>query len=111
MTHSLERKVLEDFRVFLWLAWKHLNLPAPTPIQQDIAQFLSSGPDRMILQAFRGVGKSWITSAFVCWSLLRNPQLNILYQFQKLLMHLEIWRLSPGSSSRALVRGRGDPGL
>ena len=34
-----------------------------------------------------------------------------LYQFQKLLMHLEIWRLSPGSSSRALVRGRGDPGL
>ena len=35
----------------------------------------------------------------------------ILYQFQKLLMHLEVWRFSPGSSSRALARGRGDPGL
>ena len=34
-----------------------------------------------------------------------------LYQFQKLLMHLEVWRFSPGSSSRALARGRGDPGL
>ena len=75
---SLETRVREDFRVFLWLTWKHLNLPAPTPIQQDIAQFLAKGPDRMIIQAFRGVGKSWITSAFVCWSLLRNPQLNIL---------------------------------
>ena len=77
-TQSLEMRVREDFRVFLWLTWKHLNLPAPTPIQQDIAQFLAKGPDRMIVQAFRGVGKSWITSAFVCWSLLRNPQLNIL---------------------------------
>ena len=75
---SLETRVREDFRVFLWLTWKHLNLPAPTPIQQDIAQFLAKGPDRMIVQAFRGVGKSWITSAFVCWSLLRNPQFNIL---------------------------------
>ena len=75
---SLEMRVREDFRVFLWLTWKHLNLPDPTPIQQDIALFLAKGPDRMILQAFRGVGKSWITSAFVCWSLLRNPQFNIL---------------------------------
>ena len=57
-TQSLEMRVREDFRVFLWLTWKHLNLPAPTPIQQDIAQFLAKGPDRMILQAFRGVGKS-----------------------------------------------------
>ena len=71
-------KVLTDFRVFLWLTWKHLNLPAPTPVQQDIATFLQQGNDRVIIQAFRGVGKSWITSAFVCWSLLRNPQLNIL---------------------------------
>ena len=38
-------------------------------------------------------------------------EISTLYQFQKLLMHLEVWRLFPGSSSRALVRGRGDSGL
>ena len=28
--------------------------------------------------AFRGVGKSWITAAYVLWRLLRDPQLNIM---------------------------------
>lgn len=28
--------------------------------------------------AFRGVGKSWITSTYVCWLLLNDPQLKIL---------------------------------
>ena len=32
----------------------------------------------MIVEAFRGVGKSWITSAYVVWLLYCNPQLNIL---------------------------------
>jgi len=31
----------------------------------------------MIIEAFRGVGKSWITSAYVVWLLYMNPQLNI----------------------------------
>ena len=43
--------------------------------------------------------------------LLQDGMSLSLYQFQKLLMHLEVWRFSPGSSSRALARGRGDPGL
>ena len=68
----------EDFRVFLRLTWKHLNLPQPTPVQLDIAQYLQHGPRRAIVEAFRGVGKSWITSTFVVWCLLRDPQLNIL---------------------------------
>lgn len=70
--------VFEDFRVFLRLTWSHLGLPSPTPVQLDIAQWLQHGPRRAIIEAFRGVGKSWITSAFVCWLLLRDPQLNIL---------------------------------
>jgi hypothetical protein len=68
----------KDFRVFLLAIWVHLGLPAPTPIQYDIARFIQLGPKRMIVMAFRGVGKSWITSAFVCWLLLNNPQLKIL---------------------------------
>lgn len=67
-----------DFRNFLWVIWKHLNLPEPTPLQYDIAQWLQHGPRRMVIEAFRGFGKSWVTSAFVCWLLYCNPQLKIL---------------------------------
>ena len=70
--------IKDDFRNFLYLAWKHLALPDPTPIQYDIAEYLQSGPKRLIIQAFRGVGKSWITSAFVVWKLLCDPQLKFL---------------------------------
>jgi len=69
---------LKDFRNFLYLVWKHLNLPCPTPVQNDIAQYVQDGPRRVVIQAFRGVGKSWITSAFVCHQLLLNPKLNFL---------------------------------
>jgi len=71
-------KFYEDFRAFLVMVWEHLNLPPPTLIQLDIARALQHGDRREVYQAFRGVGKSWITSAFVCWLLLRDPQLNIL---------------------------------
>ena len=69
---------LKDFRNFLFLAWEHLRLPEPTPIQYDIATYLQHGPKRCCIQAFRGVGKSWITSAFVIHQLLLDPSKNIL---------------------------------
>ena len=69
---------LKDFRNFLYLVWKHLALPRPTQVQYDIANFIQSNEKRIIINAFRGVGKSWITSAYVCHQLLLNPQLNIL---------------------------------
>lgn len=71
-------KIKGDFRVFLWVIWKHLNLPAPTPVQYDIAQYISRGPRRRMIQAFRGVGKSWLTAAYVLWRLLKNPNERIL---------------------------------
>lgn len=69
---------LKDFRNFLYLVWQHLELPAPTAIQYDIAQFLGAGGQRIGVQAFRGVGKSWITSALACHALLLNPEEKIL---------------------------------
>lgn len=67
-----------DFRNFLWLIWKFLNLPQPTPVQYRIAYYLQHGPKRRIIMAFRGVGKSWITAAYVLWRLYCNPNLRIL---------------------------------
>jgi hypothetical protein len=69
---------LKDFRNFLFLIWKHLNLPEPTPIQYNIADFMQGDDKRVIIEAFRGVGKSWICSAYVVHQLLLNPSLNFL---------------------------------
>lgn len=69
---------LKDFRNFLFLVWQHLRLPEPTPIQYDVADYLQSGPRRAIIEGFRGMGKSWITVAYVLWRLYLNPQLKIL---------------------------------
>ena len=62
----------------MYLTWNHLNLPEPTPIQYDIADFLQHGPKRLVIEAFRGVGKSWICSAFVVHQLFLDPSKNIL---------------------------------
>jgi hypothetical protein len=69
---------LQDFRNFLFVCWKHLGLPDPTPLQYDISQYLQNGPKRAIVMAFRGVGKSWICSAYVVHQLLLDPSKNIL---------------------------------
>jgi len=69
--------IIRDFRNFLYLVWKHLNIE-PTPVQYDIANYLQTAPRRCVIQAFRGAGKSWICSAFVCWNLLRDPNLKFL---------------------------------
>ena len=71
-------KRLKNFKNFLYLCWKFLKLPEPTPIQYDIADYIQTKERRLVVEAFRGVGKSWITSAFVCHQLLLNPQKNIL---------------------------------
>jgi hypothetical protein len=74
----IKQDPLSDFRKFLFVCWQHLNLPDPTPVQYDIAKHIQHGDKRIIVEAFRGVGKSWITSAYVVWLLYMNPQLNIL---------------------------------
>ncbi len=74
----IKQDPLSDFRKFLFVCWQHLNLPDPTPVQYDIAKHIQNGDKRIIVEAFRGVGKSWITSAYVVWLLYMNPQLNIL---------------------------------
>lgn len=75
---SYLKALKSDFRVFLALVWNSLNLPEPTPVQFDIAYTLQYGDQRMVIEAFRGVGKSWITSAFVVWLLFCDPQIKIL---------------------------------
>ena len=68
----------KDFRLFLHVVWKHLGLPKPTPVQLDIARYMQHGPRRKMVQAFRGVGKTWVYAAFVCWRFYCNPEWKIM---------------------------------
>ena len=68
----------EDFKLFLQALWTQLDLPSPTRAQYAIADYLQHGPKRLQIQAFRGVGKSWITGAFVLWTLFVNSEKKIM---------------------------------
>ena len=68
----------KDFKLFLQALWDQLDLPEPTRAQYAIADYLQHGPKRLQIQAFRGVGKSWITGAFVLWTLFNNPEKKIM---------------------------------
>lgn len=110
---------LRDFRNFLWLVWKFLNLPKPTLTQFSIATYLQHGPRRRTIMAFRGVGKSWITAAYVLWRLYVDPTLNILVvsasqrradNFTKFCLQLidempELAHLKPRGDQRRSLQG------
>ena len=68
----------DDFKLFLQALWDQLGLPSPTRAQYSIADYLQHGPKRLQIQAFRGVGKSWITGAFVLWTLFNDPERKIM---------------------------------
>ena len=68
----------DDFKLFLQALWDQLDLPHPTRAQYAIADYLQNGPKRLQIQAFRGVGKSWITGAFVLWTLFKDPERKIM---------------------------------
>ena len=82
MTHSQMTDILtslqDDFKLFLQALWDQLDLPSPTRAQYAIADYLQNGPKRLQIQAFRGVGKSWITGAFVLWTLFNDPERKIM---------------------------------
>ena len=67
-----------DFKLFLQALWNQLDLPSPTRAQYAIADYLQNGPKRLQIQAFRGVGKSWITGAFVLWTLFNDAEKKIM---------------------------------
>ncbi len=75
---EVPKEMLEDFRNHLWACFKYLGLGEPTPVQYIIAQRLQEKEEDFQLQAGRGFGKSVISSCFVSWLLLKNPNRTIL---------------------------------
>lgn len=72
-------KAYNDFRVFAYMVWLTIGLPAPTKLQYDIADTLQNPPsDRYIIQGFRGIAKSFLTCAYAVWCLWRNPNCKVM---------------------------------
>ena len=72
-------KAQKHFWAFVYIVWKSIGLPDPTPIQVDIAQYLQKPPsDRVVIQGFRGVAKSFLTCAYAVWRLWQNRDLKVL---------------------------------
>jgi hypothetical protein len=77
-SRTIEEQLFDSFPLFLSLVWKSLDLPRPTRAQLAIAGYLQNGPKRLQIQAFRGLGKSWIAAAFVLWVLWKDKDKKIL---------------------------------
>jgi hypothetical protein len=75
---ALEDRLKASFPLFLALVWKSLDLPRPTRAQIAIAKYLQGGPKRLQIQAFRGLGKSWIAAAFTLWILFCDRDKKIM---------------------------------
>ena len=73
-----EQQLLDSFPDYLGYVWNILALPKPTIRQFEMADCMQHAPLRVIIMAFRGVGKSWICSTFVTWKLKKESNEKIL---------------------------------
>ena len=71
--------LMDNFFVFYVYTFAHLNLPAPTRMQLEIARYISDGihPHRLVWSQ-RGVAKSLTSQIYVTWRLLNDPNEHIL---------------------------------
>jgi len=77
-TERIIQEAVESFPVFATHLWHYLRLPSPTPVQYQLADYLQNGPERRIIMAYRGCGKSFLTAGYVLWRLRRDPDTKIL---------------------------------
>lgn len=79
MAKVTDQDLKDDFKLFVCYVWSLLGLPAPTKVQLLICDYLQDEKySDKIIQAFRGVGKSYLTSCYVLWRLWRNKDLKFL---------------------------------
>ena len=78
MTEQELKQCVQQFPIFLKEVFHCINLPEPTPLQRDVAKTLQEGDTRLLIQAFRGLGKTYMAGAYAAWRLLRDPNEKVL---------------------------------
>ena len=77
ITQYVER-LATDFEFFAEQLWEQIELPDLARHQRQMARWLQNGPRRRGILAFRGASKTWVTLAYTCWLLFRDPDTRIL---------------------------------
>jgi hypothetical protein len=72
------QQLVTHFPSYLQYVYSYIGLPDSTPLQNRIAEILDEDEDRLILEAARGTGKSYIGAIYTTWRLLRNVDEKIL---------------------------------
>jgi hypothetical protein len=76
-------KLYGDFHFFLDELWRDRRLDEVAPLgtlEHDIAEYAAHGPQRRIILAFRGVGKTHlITAGLTLWRAFRDPHRQFLH--------------------------------
>jgi len=72
------KRLVQSFPEYVDYIWGCIGLPNATPLQKDICETLQEGNRRLLIEAFRGVGKTYLTGAYATWRLLRNPNEKVL---------------------------------
>jgi hypothetical protein len=70
-----------NFKNLLWRVWVDIIGMPPSPLQYDFADFLQQNPEMarsIILMAFRGAAKSYVTTTFAVWLLKRDRSEQVL---------------------------------
>jgi len=70
--------LMNSFPAYLDYVYSNIGLPNSTPLQQRLAEIVGANPNRIILEAARGTGKSWIGAIYTTWRLLRNSDEKII---------------------------------
>lgn len=70
----ITKDIWRHFTNYLYVLWKFLGLPEPTDRQYEMAELLQQGSPRLIIEGYRGIGKSWITAAFCSWVLGKDQE-------------------------------------
>lgn len=73
-----QKALRDNFLAFLTEIWRVQGLPKPSRVQLDIAKWLQTGPRKRGILGFRGMSKTWITAAYICWRLYRDKNEKIL---------------------------------
>lgn len=69
---------LRDFRNFLYMCHKYLQLPDPTELQYTVCDDFTSDEDRLLIEAFRYMSKSHIASLWCLWMMYWDTEVKIL---------------------------------
>ena len=70
--------LVNHFPSYLDYVYNNINLPQMTPLQERIATIMNGDDERLILEAARGTGKSYIGAIYATWRLLRDFDEKIL---------------------------------